>query len=63
MAKNFADGQERNSKRVLRMANNLMLASWEIKLSEELNKIKLGYIWHDSKENSIGYAKNKRKMQ
>jgi alpha-glucosidase (family GH31 glycosyl hydrolase) len=26
---------------------------WAKKVREELNKIGLGYIWHDSKENSV----------
>jgi hypothetical protein len=33
------------------------------KLSEELNKIELGYLWHDTKENSVArICKNKRKI-
>lgn len=33
--------------------HNLKFGSWEKKLSEELNKIQLGYIWQDPKENSV----------
>jgi hypothetical protein len=54
LAKNFADGQGRTGKRVLYMANE-QFKIWKLgkKLSEELNKTGLGYIWHDPKENSV----------
>jgi hypothetical protein len=35
------------------MANNLKFGSWAKKLSDELNKIGLEYIWQDPKENSV----------
>jgi hypothetical protein len=35
------------------MAYNIKFGSWAKKLSEELNKIGLAYIWHDPKKNSV----------
>jgi hypothetical protein len=35
------------------MANNLKCGVWAKKLSEEFNKIGLGYIWHDPEENCV----------
>lgn len=36
------------------MANNLKCRSWAKKVSEELNKTWLGYIWQDPEETSVG---------
>jgi hypothetical protein len=33
--------------------NNLEFESWAKKLSEQLSKIGLGYIWQDLQENSV----------
>jgi hypothetical protein len=54
LPKNFADGQGAACKRVLWLASNLKFGSWGKKLKEELNKIGLGYIWYDPKENIVG---------
>jgi hypothetical protein len=33
--------------------NNLKFDSWESKLSEQLSKIGLAYIWHDVRVNTV----------
>jgi hypothetical protein len=61
LAKNSTNGQRRTRSVCYEwQVNNLEFDSWPKKLSEQLSKIGLGYIWQDLRVNTVsGICKKK----